>query len=114
MYIGLKRTQYIELDAIDKVDTAKQTLRLNKYGWFHFSGLPVTAINTIPENAAEVSAIHIVKPNKAVMTAGCCGHCWNYKGKTMPRRLTLRELLLTSTINWKNYTRIDPINLTGK
>lgn len=129
VYIGEKRVEFIELDAIDRIDTSNQTLRLNKNGWFHFNGQPVENVNTeagvtsnidsktntASHNANMVSAQsgssnnpHIIKrqllkPTKIFLTAAVCGHCWNYRGKTTPRRLSLRELLLSTSINWKHF-----------
>ena len=108
VYIGLQHQQYLELDVIDKVDQERHAFRLNKHGWFSFAGQPNADGNDQPENTESKVAVHLTKPTKISMTAACCGHRWNYKGKTMPRRLTLRELLLTTSINWQNYTKTRP------
>ncbi len=89
--------EHIELDAIDRVQAENQTLHLNKFGWFNFAGL---SLNDSPDANAQLT---LQKPTKALFTAACCGHCWNHKGRVLPRTLTLRELLLSTTINWKNF-----------
>lgn len=134
VYIGQKRVEFIELDAIDRIDETNQKLRLNKNGWFYFNGQPVdectveAAQNTRPpalpnnhDDASEESVKsnttdlqpeplnsptikrQLLKPSKTFLTAAVCGHCWNYRGKTSPRRLSLRELLLSTSINWQHY-----------
>ena len=63
----------------------------------------------------------LLKPNKKVMLAACAGHCWqitphntfysttdNKKSTTSARKLqpiipSLRELLLSCAINWKDF-----------
>ena len=81
----------IMLDSIDRVDTDKQRLRLNYRGWLDFAG------------QGEHEEDTLLKPNKRIMTAACCGHQWNHKGRINPRTLTLRELLLVATLDWKKF-----------
>lgn len=90
--------EFIELDSIDRVQHENATLHLNKYGWFSFAG--------VCENNANPSSLspQLLKPTKPIMAAACCGHSWNHKGKVAPRSLTLRELLLSTNINWKTFT----------
>ncbi|MCY7296002.1 hypothetical protein [Alteromonas sp. a30] len=102
VYIGQTREQHIELDVVDKVDHANQKLRLNKNGWFAFNGSPIAKINELAPSQ-EANTTLLLKPSKAFLTAAVCGHCWNYTGKTIPRRLPLRELLLSTSIDWKTY-----------
>ena len=45
----------------------------------------------------------LLRPSNAIFSAACCGHTWNHKGRSHPRTLTLRELLLSGSINWKNF-----------
>ncbi len=99
VYIAQKRLEYIELDAIDKIDTENQKVHLNKHGWFQFNGTPITEPQS-DNSKAKLNKKRLLKPNKTFLTAASCGHCWNYKGKTTPRRLSLRELLLSTDINW--------------
>ncbi|GGW72750.1 hypothetical protein [Alteromonas halophila] len=88
--------QHIELDSVDRVDKHAQQMHINKYGWFAFSGAPVE----IREMAGES---WVLKPTKTIMTAACCGHTWNHKGRSLPRALALREMLLSTTINWRHF-----------
>lgn len=81
----------IMLDSIDRVDQEKKRLHLNYRGWFDFSG------------QGEHSQDTLLKPNKRIMTAASCGHQWNHKGRINPRTLTLRELLLVATLEWKKF-----------
>lgn len=90
-----------ELDSVDRIDIDKQRLHLNKHGWFHFTGLAETAIETNIATAQK----SILLPSKTSLSAACCGHSWNHSGKTQPRTLSLRELLLSSRINWKNFKK---------
>ncbi len=92
--------EHIELDTIDRVQTENDTLHLNKFGWFEYSG---NSLNDIPRPHTHYT---LLKPTKALFTAACCGHSWSHKGRISPRALTLRELLLSTTINWKNFTLI--------
>ncbi|EWH08664.1 hypothetical protein DS2_16339 [Catenovulum agarivorans DS-2] len=80
---------WYRLDCIDAISEGK--LRLNEHGWFGLDGACIDNPNK-----------RIVKANKETMTAACCGHSWIGGDITFPRTLTLRELLLSSTINWAN------------
>ena len=109
VYVGEKRIEYIELDVVDKIDHDNKQVRLNKHGWFTFEGIhlscPLTNKGDTGATHSPMTAIRLLKPSKTFLTAACCGHCWNLKGKaTTPRRLSLRQLLLTTSINWKNFT----------
>jgi len=105
VYVGQKHKEFFELDSIDKIEPnsqGQQRIRLNKHGWFLLTG------ERDPEQAAKASdddyvTRRLLKPSKTIMTSACCGHCWNYRNRTSPRRLSLRELFLSTTINWKNY-----------
>lgn len=94
MEIGVEK---LELDSIDKIEHKSQELHLNKHGWFCFDGTP---LETEKSRYAEKK---LLLPNKSTMSAACSGHTWSHKGKAQPRTLTLRELLLSTTINWKKF-----------
>lgn len=81
----------IFLDSIDRVDSKHNRIHLNYRGWFTYSG------------EGETTTEQLLKPNKRIMTAACCGHQWNHKGRINPRTLTLRELLLVATLDWKKF-----------
>lgn len=89
--------QTVMLDSIDRIDVAKKRIRLNEHGWFSFLGQS-------EESATGVKKV-VIKPSKPIMAAGCCGHRWNIKGRVSPRTLSLRELLLSTVINWPNFSR---------
>lgn len=89
---------HIELDSIDKVDANNHQIHVNRHGWFLYSGAQYD------ENMGEHGDKKLFKPTKAVMAAACCGHAWNYKSKTSPRSLSLREMRLSTQINWTTFT----------
>lgn len=89
--------QTVELDSVDRIDKDTHQLHFNKHGWFGFDGKYLGEYEHAMQNKT------LLIPNKVNITAACCGHSWNHKGKTMPRALSLRELLLSTTINWKTY-----------
>ncbi|WP_286269555.1 hypothetical protein [Thalassotalea hakodatensis] len=80
----------IMLDSIDRIDMENQRFRTNTFGWFTLDG---------PQS----QPIKLLKPNKKVMTAACTGHTWLNDQKTIPTMPTLRELLLSCAINWRNF-----------
>lgn len=91
--------EHIELDSIDRIDMPGMRLHTNRFGWFEMQG------NHCETSTAKQSSKTLIlnRPGKSHLTAACCGHRWNYKGKTQPRALTIRELLLSTTINWQGY-----------
>lgn len=93
LVVPIVHDNHIALDCIDKIDAEKQRFRTNVHGWFYFNGIS-------PEND---STYQLLKPNKRVMTAACTGHCWVNNHKSIPVMPTLRELLLSCTINWRNF-----------
>lgn len=99
VYITRLAQESILLDSIDEVDYARQQIHCNEHGWFAFSGTPLQAEN---------SDKFLLKPDKAIMTAACCGHQWLKSDKNTPRTLSLRELLLASRLNWRNFARPQP------
>lgn len=93
--------QYIiEIDSIDRIDHANQRIHLNKHGWVE---LRETQVNSDTYSTVGQQLVVLQKPSKALMTSACCGHRWTHRGITHPRRLSLRELLLSTTISWKNF-----------
>lgn len=91
--------EHVELDSIDKIDTEAKRLHLNKHRWFNFDGSQPGNSSEEPPRLAKT----LLKPNKAIFSAACCGHSWNPKGRTQTRALSLRELILSTTINWKTF-----------
>ncbi|WP_414830021.1 hypothetical protein [Alteromonas sp. H39] len=101
--VALLDTQHVELDSVDRVLPDERKLHVNKHGWFHFSGEPLAEASSAP-----LSQHQLLRPTKPIMTAACCGHAWNHKGKTSPRALSLREMLLSGTIDWKTFRLTKP------
>ncbi|WJG08612.1 hypothetical protein [Aliiglaciecola sp. LCG003] len=97
VFISDMGLETVELDSIDRIDSERKRLHVNKHGWFQFDGQELTSE---PKVHCQKT---LLLPNKLNITAACCGHSWNHKGRTIPRALSLRELLLATTINWKTY-----------
>jgi len=75
---------------------ASDRLHLNKFGWFSKSG---EYFEIVPKQTRYL----LLKPSKAVLIAACGGHQWTSKGRATPRALSLRELLLSTEIDWKSF-----------
>ncbi|AOT07152.1 hypothetical protein [Pseudoalteromonas luteoviolacea] len=80
------------IDMIDQVNQSQ--IHCNQFGWFTLDGQGVHS-----------SDLSLLRPTKALMTAACCGHRWHYHKIVTPRVLGLREMLLASSINWRNVTK---------
>lgn len=83
---------HLRIDSIDQVSENK--LHCNELGWFDFLG----------ESLEEQNA-QLIKPSKISLTAACCGHQWQFSKRSIPRVLSLREMLLAGNINWRNIKR---------
>jgi len=117
---------HIVLDCIDRIDLENQRFRTNVYGWFYLTdnetvsgasnrekneGDRVSAAIIAAESKAESKAekevtrrkVNLLKPTKKVMSAACAGHRWKDGQKLQPMMPSLRELLLSCTINWRNF-----------
>jgi len=94
--------EQVVLDTIDEVDSVKRRVHCNQHGWFHYSG----------ESVDETSIYKkvLLKPGKPVMSAACCGHQWLNQKKSTPRLLSLREMLLASRINWRQFHKLLPLH----
>lgn len=101
LIVPIASKTHISLDSIDRIDNDKQRFRTNIHGWFDLS--------KDNQEASESSSVILLKPNKRVMTAACTGHCWLNGDKVHPIIPSIRELLLSCTINWHNFKR--PISL---
>lgn len=82
----------IVVDSIDRIDMDKKRFRTNANGWFNQERI-----------VSSNESITLLKPNKKVMAAACSGHRWNETGPLRPEIPTLRELLLTCSINWQSF-----------
>jgi hypothetical protein len=91
--------EHIELDSLDRIEVEDKRMHLNKHGWFSFNG------DNSAEQRDDVRSVQkrVLKPSKALLAAACCGHTWNHKGRSQPRTLSLREVLLSASIDWKNF-----------
>ena len=96
--IGLNN--HIVLDSIDRIDREKQRFRTNVYGWFY---LATNFSDNQGHNQPLENGVNLLKPTKKIMTAACAGHCWQNSRKSQPIMPSLRELLLSCTINWRNF-----------
>ena len=99
VHVSKLASEHIELDSIDKIELQNDRLHLNKFGWFRLDG------ETSEGQTKDIHQVQkrLLKAAKANMSAACCGHTWNHKGRTQPRTLSLRELLLSNTINWQTF-----------
>jgi len=91
--------EHIELDSIDRIEAENKRMHLNKHGWFDFNG---DCPEGQSDNVHDVQK-RVLKPSKTLLAAACCGHSWNHKGRSQPLTLSLRELLLSGSINWQNF-----------
>ena len=95
----------IELDSIDMFSHERGQVHLNKSGWFYCDGNP-----TAPHSQADTPTLlttmkhTLLKPTKAILMSACCGHVWSHKSKSSPRSLSIREMRLSTEINWKTFT----------
>ena len=104
IYVGLVvpvlLVDHIIIDCIDRIDLNKKRLHTNVGGWFSLTVEPEGVI------APAVSFNkRLLKPNRKVMASACAGHCWQRNSKQLPIIPSLRELLLSCSINWKNFKK---------
>lgn len=88
----------IELDSIDNVNTKGNSIHTNKHGWF------VTTGRKLDQDTDGFTTKLLLKPTMAIMASACSGHTWRHKSKSAPRALSLREMRLSTQIDWKNFT----------
>jgi len=96
---------HIVLDCIDRIDSNNKRLRTNASGWFSLYEQDKENINTKHRT-------RLLKPNKKIMITACAGHCWQVENNSLkltPIIPSLRELLLSCAINWKNFKQPLPI-----
>ena len=91
----------IILDCIDRTDIINRRIRTNVAGWFSLA---------VQDNQSDnkddlVIGKRLLKPNKKVMIAACAGHSWQAGTKITPVMPSLRELLLSCSVNWKNFKK---------
>jgi hypothetical protein len=104
IYVGLVvpvlLVDHIIIDCIDRIDLNKQRLHTNVGGWFSLTDDP----NGIINRTAGFNK-RLLKPNRKIMASACAGHCWQRNSKQLPIIPSLRELLLSCSINWKNFKK---------
>lgn len=88
---------HIVLDSIDRIDQKNSRFRTNLHGWF--------SLTTDNSDSSDNENLRLLKPNKRVMTAACTGHAWLNEHKINPVIPTLREMLLSCAIDWRNFKR---------
>ncbi|NMP29942.1 hypothetical protein HII17_00085 [Thalassotalea sp. M1531] len=89
LVVPVKEGSHIVLDCIDRVDNANNRFRTNIHGWFGVKNV-------------ETERCQLLKPTKKIMMASCAGHTWQNDAPCRPIIPSLRELLLSCSINWKN------------
>lgn len=87
----------VKLDSVDRIDYDKQQFHLNRWGWFNFSGSQI--------EQSDANCV-VLKPTKKTVSAACAGHCWNDQGRLPPLSLSLRELLLTTLLDWPKFKSV--------
>lgn len=93
--------EQVVLDSIDEIDFSAERLHCNEHGWFGFDGQYSESTSVLNKT--------LLKPSKASMAAACCGHQWLNQRRTSPRLLSLREMLLATRVNWKQFSKLVPI-----
>lgn len=83
--------QQARLDSIDRIDKEQQRVHCNMHGWFSFQGKCLDA---------EGEKLRLLRPDHANLAPAFCGHQWNHKGRIDPRTLSLREVLLATTVTF--------------
>lgn len=96
LVIPIEHESFIVLDSIDRIDKNNNRIRTNVHGWFYLD-------KNHEQNNQSLQTNRLLKPNKRVMTAACTGHSWVNDQKVNPHMPTLRELLLSCAINWRNF-----------
>ncbi|MCI2283300.1 hypothetical protein L3081_07640 [Colwellia sp. MSW7] len=117
LVVPILNDNHIILDCIDRVDVINKRLRTNIAGWFSL----IEGEHNCDEKSHQTHSLKLLKPNKKLMLAACAGHCWqksisenasdtanlnNFTGSTVKLRPiipSLRELLLSCAINWKDF-----------
>lgn len=86
----------IIIDCVDRVDSENNRFHTNASGWFTQERVLAITSQDSPR---------LLKSNKKVFSAACSGHCWGQKGILRPQIPSMRELLLSCAINWRNFKR---------
>jgi len=104
LVVPILESNRIVLDCIDKIAPEKNSFRTNAHGWFDLD-----EISTKRDRSCSLAGSYsLLKPNKRIMSAACSGHCWVNHHKSIPVMPTLRELLLSCSINWRDFKKPVP------
>ena len=93
--------QLVMIDTLDQVSSNR--VHGNQTGWFDLCG------QYQDSRLSHVQHAQLLVPNKKSFTPACCGHRWQQNKVISPRTLSLREMLLTTRINWKNFKKPLPM-----
>lgn len=88
---------HIIIDCIDRIDLDNERLHTNVGGWF--------SLANYENSPTQCASKRLLKPNKKIMTSACAGHSWQGDARQLPIIPSLRELLLSCAINWKNFKK---------
>lgn len=92
---------FVSIDTIDQISSNR--VHCNQSGWFDLQG------NYQDSRLSAKHTVVLLLPNKRHFSAACCGHRWLQGRAKSPRTLSLREMLLSTRINWKNFKKTMPL-----
>ena len=102
------------LDCVDRLDKVQGRVRTNAHGWFVLKPerqeKPEKQEQQGKQQGSQHPKTQLLKPTKKTMMASCAGHVWQNNKPCRPVILTLRELLLSCSINWKNLKKALPVD----
>ncbi|REL25842.1 hypothetical protein DXX93_04210 [Thalassotalea euphylliae] len=98
------------LDCVDRFDKEKSRVRTNVHGWFELTQTSPHQHHSQQATRVHQSHAKLLKPTKKAMMASCAGHVWQNNKPCRPVTPTLRELLLSCAINWKNLKKPLPVD----
>lgn len=98
LVVPINVSGHIVLDSVDRIDEQNHRFRTNVFGWFN-----------VENHQNEYRKL--LKPTKKIMMSACAGHCWRENGPIDPIIPSLRELLLSCSINWRNFKRPSPVSV---
>ena len=88
------------LDSIDRIDKEQQRVHCNMHGWFDFGGRCIEPSAEQSTDSSQHHKLWLLKPDSNNLAPAFCGHQWSHKGKVDPRTLSLREVLLATTVDF--------------
>ena len=113
LVVPIEVGERLVLDCVDRFDKEKSRVRTNVHGWFELTQTSPHQNHseqaTSPRQSYQSQA-KLLKPTKKTMMASCAGHVWQNNKPCRPVTPTLRELLLSCAINWKNLKKPLPVD----